>query len=246
MEIPEKISYTKNTRPREILKRVYKYTQKPIAELTDEEIDLIYAELLEKHGDDLVTTKDAIIGARNRLSMSTSSNYYPGITAITCEVKNKNSTRELNAKSKQSKDLDIPKLTVAINLPNEKCYADIFYCSNKSNFKHVERMAIQVSERHIRPPNILWKKPTTFPRFVVVVRKENAGIWGGSTGLGELEADIDEIENYIKAVLFMDLKYWRSNSFTPEAAYMFLSISLSKPSKILIQKFIDKHMEQDE
>lgn len=244
MEVPEKVLYTKNTRPRDILKRGFRYTQKPFVELTDEEIDLIYKDLLERHGDDLVTTKDEIIGDRNKASMS--SNYYQRFAYITYEVKNKNSARELNAKSKQNKDLDIPKLTVALNLPNGKCYADIFYCSNKANFKHVERMAIQVSERHIRPPNILWKKPTTFPRFVVVVRKEGAGIWGGSTGLGELEADIDEIENYIKAVLFMDLKDWRRSDFTPEAAYRFLNISLSKPSKILIQKFIDKYKEQDE
>lgn len=244
MEVPEKVLYTKNTRPRDILKRGFRYTQKPFVELTDEEIDLIYKDLLERHGDDLVTTKDEIIGNRNKASMS--SNYHQRFAYITYEVKNKNSARELNAKSKQNKDLDIPKLTVALNLPNGKCYADIFYCSNKANFKHVERMAIQVSERHIRPPNILWKKPTTFPRFIVVVRKEGVGIWGGSTGLGELEADIDEIENYIKAVLFMDLKDWRRSDFTPEAAYRFLNISLSKPSKILIQKFIDKYKEQDE
>ena len=193
-KVPEIVKHNKSTRPRNLFNRVYYNLTSKYHTLEDTKcIPRIKKEIMDRYKN--IDPKDLEdLDAKLKDAVALGSGW---VGFRTYSEKYRKEIEKINCKDK---DLSIPKLKVdldgsALKLPD--LYATIYYCKDRNVFKHVERMSCFVHDTYLVVPDQVWSKPKTFPRFAVVVTSEGRSkAWG----LGELEGNFEEIQNYIKFI----------------------------------------------
>ena len=244
LKVPEKALHIRRTRTRRLNTNRYFHRMNHENE-TDEEFKARVASRLDLSLDEVEALFEEEIKRRATYVARVRSLEWLCVPVVSTKY-----TKELEKKNEKSRDLEIPKLDLVLENPyhdqyvdNNRLWGTVYYCKNKSDYKHVERMSVCETKHGLVYPDQVWSKPTVFPKFVLAMYMEFHEGRYKAWGLGDIEPTVEEIEKYIQVILFLNMKDFHKSTFNATTGYKLMYFSLPPSAKILLSKFLKKYME---